>query len=332
MCEIQLANGAPLVEPLSAEQIQGMPLYEWEIARIGDTAPPLTVKVTEQIIANYCAAVRNDNPLYLDRDVARRGAFGGIIAPPTFVFMCAPQRRNEVMHACGYASPEEKADRATPYAKAEVFFHRPIRPGDEITSVVRLDDKYERRGSQFMTWRVNAHNALGESVVEYTYTIIWRQAPNGQNDTPAPTDARAAAESRAAPAGASALVSVTKIESQEAIDQYAELTRVRVRTSHHSLHSDPEFARRTIFGGTVNMGVATAAYCSEVIERAHGPGALLQPGARLEYKGIRPIRAGYQITVGGYEVVPEPGRRECQLAVHNREGTLCGVASATLLN
>ena len=55
-------------------------------------------------------------------------------------------------------------------------------------------------------------------------------------------------------------------------------------------------SRRTIFGGTVNIGVATLAYCSELLERAFGPAALLRPGARLEYKGIRPIRAGYEIT------------------------------------
>ena len=46
-------------------------------------------------------------------------------------------------------------------------------------------------------------------------------------------------------------------------------------------HSDPDFARRTIFGGTVNMGVATAAYCAEAIERASGPAALLRPGSGI---------------------------------------------------
>ncbi|MGI9146558.1 MAG: MaoC family dehydratase [Chloroflexota bacterium] len=329
MSEIDVADGALLVEPLSFEHIERMPLYEWEVARIGDAAPPLTVKVTEEMIANYCAAVRNDNPLYLDRDVARRGAFGNIVAPPTFVFMCAPQRRNEVMHARGYASPEEKADRATPYAKSEVSFEGPIRPGDEITSVVRLDDKYERRGNQFITWRVNAHTARGVRVVEYTYTIIWRQAASGPNGTSTPSPPTP--ESTALPNGAEALPVLTKVESQEAIDQYAALTRVRARANHHSLHSDPEFARRTIFGSTVNMGVATAAYCSEVLERAHGPDALLQPGAKLEYKGIRPIRAGYEVTVSGYADVSEHARRKCHLAVHNQDGTLCGVATATIL-
>ena len=79
------------------------------------------------------------------------------------------------------------------------------------------------------------------------------------------------------------------------------------------------------------MGVATAAYCAETIEQAFGPGALLQPGARLEYKGIRPIRAGFEITVSGSAQPAIEGRRECELAVHNQEGTLVGVATATAI-
>lgn len=333
MCEIYVARSAMLAEPLTPEQIDEMPMYEWEVASVGDMAPPFSFAVTEESIAGYCEAVRNDNPLYLDADVARRGPFGGIIAPPTFIFMCAPARRNEVMHAHGYASPEEKADRATPYAKAEVFFQRPIRPGDEIVSVIRLDDKYERRGNQFMTWRVNAHTAQGESVAEYVYTIIWRRAPDRESSQSSPSGGNGSARSTEAevPPDANALARLTKAETQQAIDRYGELTRVRPRLSHHSLHSDLEFARRTIFGGTVNMGVATAAYCSETIERTYGPGALLQPGARLEYKGIRPIRAGYDITVSGWSRQTADHQRDCELAVHNQDGDLCGVGSATLV-
>lgn len=301
-----LVAGAPLVEPLSQEQIDALPLYEWEVAEVGDAAPPLTYPVTAESIADYCRAVRNDNPVYLVEG----------FAPPTFVFKCAPMRRNEVMHARGYASPEEKGDRATPYAKAELFFQRPIRVGDEITSVVRLDDKYERRGNQFMTFRISAWNQGGEAVAEYTYTIIWRQAPREGAGASQPTEVPP-----------SELVVVRKHETQEAIDAYAELTRIRPRRSQNNLHSNPEFARRTIFGGTVNMGVATAAYCSEAIERAFGPAALLRPGGRLEYKGIRPIRAGYEITVGG-----RAAGRECELWVHNQDGLLCGVGSATVVS
>src|SRR5439155_3981640 len=150
------SNTAPLILPLDAEQIAALPLYEWDVAEVGDAAPPFTYLVTEASIADYCAAVRNEHPLYLDPEAARRGPFGGLIAPPTYLIKCAPLRRNEVMHARGYASPEEKGDRSTPYAKGEVFFQRALRPGDEITSNAWLEDKYERRSSQFMTFRVRA--------------------------------------------------------------------------------------------------------------------------------------------------------------------------------
>jgi acyl dehydratase len=317
-----------LVEPLTAEQIEVLPVYEWEVARIGDEAPPLTYQVTEQSIADYCEAVRNDNSLYLDQVAASGGPFHTIVAPPTYAFKCAPLRRNEAMHARGFASPEEKGVRATPYAKSELFFERPIRPGQEITSFVRLEDMYERRGSQFMTWRTRAVDKHGAPVVEYTYTIIWRQGP--REEQPPAQPKQSSAGSPPAPQSGEELPPVRKLESQAAIDRYAELTRLRPRIGQ-SLHSDESFARRTIFGGTVNMGVATAAYCSEALERAFGPAALLRPGARLEFKGIRPVRAGDEITVGGRLTERHPDRALCELVVHNHAGALVGVGGATVL-
>ena len=130
-----------LMEPLTEQQIAALPMYEWELAEVGDAAPPFTIQVTPQLIARYCAAVRNDNPLYLDPFAAANGPFGELVGPPTFAFMCAPLRRNEVMHAKGYASPEEKLDRSTPYAKSEIHFQRPIRAGEQITSVVELAER-----------------------------------------------------------------------------------------------------------------------------------------------------------------------------------------------
>src|SRR5689334_8111599 len=129
-----VSSPGALAEPLTEEQIKSLPTYDYEIAQVGDAAPPFTLTVTEESIANYCLAVRNDNPLYTDPEAAKKGPFGGIIAPPGYGIKAAPLRRNEVMHARGYASPEEKSEYQTPYAKAELFPLRPIRPGDEITS------------------------------------------------------------------------------------------------------------------------------------------------------------------------------------------------------
>ena len=325
---VSSAGVGALAEPLSEEQIRSLPTYNWEIAQIGDTAPPFTYPVTEASIADYCRAIRNENPLYLDAEAAKAGPFGGIVAPPAYAFKCSPLRRNEVMHGRGYASPEEKAEYQTPYAKAELFPQRPIRPGDTITSVVSLEDKYERRGNTFITWRVRATDARGEPVHEYTYTIIWRQAPRDPNAPAAPRPA--ATEPPAPIAPGDALPSIVKLESQEAIDRYGELTRVRPRVGAN-LHTDEEFARRTIFGGTANMGVATLAYCSEVLERAYGPAVMLRPGARLEYKGIRPIRAGHEITLGGRITARRPDAHDLEIRVVNQDGILAGIGVATVV-
>ena len=321
-----------LVEPLSEEQIAALPTYAWDIAEIGHAAPPFTHVAGAESITDYCLAVRNANPLYLDPAAAAGGPFGGIVAPPTYVFKCAPMRRNELMHAQGYASPEEKQVRATPYAKSEIHFQRPIRLGDEITSSVTLEDKLERRGNKFITLRARATNQAGEDVATYAYTIIWEQGPREQPaGSPANGEARATAP-RDEPdvAAEDRLPSLDKSETQDAIDRYSELTRVRPRVGS-SLHSDKDFTRRTIFGGTVNMGVATAAYCSELLERAYGPDALLRPGARLEYKGIRPIRAGDEITLGGRVVERRADAHNCEIQVVARDGTLRGLATATVI-
>ncbi len=314
-------------EPLTLEQVESMPLYEWDIAEIGHRAPPFMHTATAESIADYCKAVRNTNPLYLNENAARQGPFGTIIAPPTYVFKCAPMRRNEVMHAQGYASPEEKRDRATPFAKTEIHFQRPIRLNDTITSVVELAEKYIRRDNQFITWKIGAVNQHGDKVVDYSYTIIWRRAPQDPNAAktarpPRPAEEPAPAERQ--------LQAITKLETQEAIDDYSELTRVRPRISA-SLHSDPEFAQRTIFGGTVNMGVATTAYCSEVLEQAFGPGALLKHGSRLEFKGIRPVHAGTRLTLSG-EITNEDGNVvDCKVMAHDDDKTLMGIATATVV-
>ncbi len=312
-----------MIHPLGAAEIASLPVYDWEVAVVGQAAPSFVFAVTEGSIADYGRAVRNDNPLYRDADAARAGPFGGIVAPPTYAFVCAPLRRHELMHAHGFAAPEEHGLRATPFAKAELRVSRPIRPGDELTSVVRLEERYERRGSQFLTFRVRAVDREGSPVVEYTYTVIWRQGTAARRADTAPDLVPSVDPEHALPL-------VRKVESQQAIDDYAELTRLWPPPGL-SLHSDPDFARRSMFGGTVNLGMATMAYSSQVLEQAFGPAPLLRPGSSLEFKATRPIRAGDAIVVGGRVVERTADVAGCELWVHNQDQQRCGVATATLV-
>ncbi len=320
------ARVAVLGDSFTEEQIRAMPTYSWDVARVGDTGPPFTYLVTAESIAAYCEAVRNHNPLYLDPTVASRGPFAGIIAPPTFAFMCAPLRRNEVMHTRGFAAPEEKGEYQTPYAKSELKTYRPINAGESVYSFVYLAEKYERRGNRFITWEVRAVNGRGMPAFDYTYTIIWPDGPSTDGGSRPP----AAPQPLPEIVPEDALPAITKSESQAAIDRYSELTRVRARIGTN-LHQDPEFARRTIFGGTANTGVATAAYCAELLETAYSPAALLKPGANIEFKAIRAIRAGDEISLTGRVTARQLRTHDCVIWVHAQDGGLRGVATATVV-
>ena len=154
-------------------------IYEWEVAQIGDESPPFVYEVTRENIADYCRAVRYENPVYTSDGAARAVGFPGILAPPTMMYTYAPQRRSALMEAKGYIAPEQASDipRSTPFVSTAIQFQgTAVVPGDVITSVTRVTDKFERRGNKFITFHVSAHDQKGESVAAYDYVCIWEYA------------------------------------------------------------------------------------------------------------------------------------------------------------
>lgn len=153
-------------------------IYEFEDAQIGDASPSLTQVVTGEMVRNYLLGCRNELPQYSGEDALARLERGEMPIPPSMIYRIAPLRREEVMKARGFIRPESstKNPRSTPYTKSEIFWHAPVKVGDAITAVTRVDDKYERRGSKFITFRTTATNQNGVKVGEYTYTCLWNYA------------------------------------------------------------------------------------------------------------------------------------------------------------
>lgn len=150
-------------------------IYEFEDAQIGDASPPLVQEITGEMVRNYLLGCRNELPQYTTEDELERIERGETPIPPTMMYRIAPLRREEVMNARGFTRPEaSKANpRSTPYTKSEIFFYAPVKVGDTITAMTKVDDKYERRGSKFITFRTTATNQSGVKVGEYTYTCLW---------------------------------------------------------------------------------------------------------------------------------------------------------------
>jgi acyl dehydratase len=96
------------------------------------------LKVTRKMIADFCAATGETNPLYTDPAAAKAGPHGGLVAPPPFAAIF-DDGENIFEHF-----PELDTRRLL--AGIDVEFLAPIRAGDSITTVSRVKEIYEKTG------------------------------------------------------------------------------------------------------------------------------------------------------------------------------------------
>ena len=148
--------------------------WEYDVVEIGQEGPPIVFDVTEELIAKYAVAVRNDNPEY-QPDGSRESGSDETLAMPTMITRSAPLRRFDIAANNGFVAQEKAKENPfqTPFAKCEMRWFAPVRAGDTLTSSGRIVDKYERRGNKFVTIRVEASNQRSEKVAEYDYTCIF---------------------------------------------------------------------------------------------------------------------------------------------------------------
>ena len=157
----------------SGEEIR----WEYEAVEIGQTGPPFTLEITDELIARYAQIVRNPNPAYSE-DGAKERDRQLKLAMPTMIFRIAPLRRWDIAAANGFTALERVSEnsRQTPFAKCEVRWLAPIRVNDVITSYGHIVDKQVRRGNKFVTFRIEASNQNDQKVAEYDYTCIFEYA------------------------------------------------------------------------------------------------------------------------------------------------------------
>ncbi len=96
------------------------------------------VQVTRELIADFCAAIGETNPLYTDAESAKAGPHGGLVAPPSLASRFG-DGENIFRHY-----PEFDTRRLLAGIDAE--FVAPIRAGDSITTISRVKEIYEKTG------------------------------------------------------------------------------------------------------------------------------------------------------------------------------------------
>jgi 3-hydroxybutyryl-CoA dehydratase len=106
---------------------------------------------------------------------------------------------------------------------------------------------------------------------------------------------------------------LVKPVTQAKIHRYAE-----VAGDHNPLHTDPEFAAKTQFKGTIAHGMLILAYLSEMLTAAFGRRWL--EGGRLKVRFRGPARPGDIITASGQVQEVDGSRVLCQVEASNQKG------------
>lgn len=302
--------------------------FEWDDAVPGLRSDEFVTRVSAESIRAYIEATG-------DRlsDSATRPPGGParteLVAPPGYIFVAAPQRRHATMASVGCRAPEQDPSepRSTPYVGSDVRYCRPIKAGDEVRSVTVLDRKFERGGNRFVVFRVEAEDGAGRAIAGYDYTCLWERSPERTGRS----------QSRPASVPGDALQSETgpvlvKTETAETIAAYGGLPVDRP-PDWMSTHTNEAFARKAIFGGTVNAGVVTACYTAQWLDLVEPAGVLWQRG-RLESRAFAPVRAGDRLRITGRvcerdDGVDGPGRTY-EIRAVNQAGALTFRSLATV--
>ena len=310
-------------------------LWTFDSVEAGQVGNETTVEITAGNIAEYARLALNESSAY-------RPDASGLVAMPTMVLSYAPLLREEIAEANGFVAVEvsKTARSQTPFAKCEVRWFLPVVAGDTITGRRRVLEKYERRGSKFVTFRVEAVNQRGELAAEYDYTCIFEYA-KGQREVPAKGAGPRAATPDPVSHGlldfASASIGdslgeLAITESQEIMDRKNDF-RLAGRRNDSNIHTDEEFAKQNIFAGTTNSGPATMSYVDQMLELSF-PASSFYSGGSLLMRAITPFRGGDTVTFQG-EITgkrEEGGKKmlECRVKGINQRGELVCLSDAVM--
>ena len=138
-------------------------------ACIGMQTEPTVIEIEKGMIKRFVEAIEDPNPLWQDEEYAKKGRYGGIVAPPGFLITLMMK------------GPELELPFELPFTRrldggGEWEYFKPVRPGDVITVVTRLADIKEREGNLgtmvFLVTETTWKNQRNELVARSSGTLI----------------------------------------------------------------------------------------------------------------------------------------------------------------
>ncbi|HXV92328.1 MAG TPA: MaoC family dehydratase N-terminal domain-containing protein [Pseudonocardia sp.] len=140
---------------------------------VGRVLPPTEpYRVSREKIREFALAVGEGASVCHEVEAARAAGYPDLVAPPTFaVTFTLP-----VMEAF-VRDPEFGWDYSRMVHGDQTFIaHRPIHAGDELVTVLHVDELGTRAGSHMLTLRCEVADTAGEPVLTTTALLVSRAA------------------------------------------------------------------------------------------------------------------------------------------------------------
>ena len=140
-------------------------------ALVGRSYPPSAVyEVGRAKLAEFAAAIGDDDPVYRDPDAARAAGHPDVIAPPTFAITVSLAAAFVVLD-----DPDVGLDYSrVVHGEQRFTHHRPIRAGDRLVATTTIDAARTVAGNDMLTTRVDLATEDGEAVCTATSMLVAR--------------------------------------------------------------------------------------------------------------------------------------------------------------
>jgi acyl dehydratase len=140
---------------------------------VGRSYPPSAVyEVGRAKIAEFAAALGEDDPVHRDPAAARALGHPDVVAPPTFAIVVTLEAANVVL-----GDPDVDFDYSrVVHGEQRFTHHRPIRAGDRLVSTTSIENVRTVAGNDMLTTRVDVATEDGEAVCTATAMLVSRGA------------------------------------------------------------------------------------------------------------------------------------------------------------
>ncbi len=133
---------------------------------IGAETPPGTAEAVAKEMVQFCEAIGDARPEYVDEQAAAAGKFGALVAPPTYPMRFLFDALDpDLFFKLGLNMA------GIVHAEQEFVYERPVKAGERLTIAGKVHDIWEKQGRSgmldFVTFEARA---VEETTQEHVFT------------------------------------------------------------------------------------------------------------------------------------------------------------------